>query len=329
MTLGESIEMEVKVRWTSLARTTYAYGSQVSFEENRVIFRNPQMPPSFVIAQWTSMTNFQGHRSQPELPVLERGAQYKVTLSAEVFPQASVHLKMTYFDRFGKVVGFEFIKEMTGQFTYPEDAFSYTVDLVNSGCEKIVFNYFKISSQESSLKETQSAKILSSEKSENIVVVLNEPNTGDFDFKVLEKLSRLGNLLLIDYDAGEFSGYSSSFFEERFREYLQQEFSDLKYSVIFVGYGPVGNFFSCFYASRLNARAAITSLLGDKGFYKKRIYGPVEDVQLIIDLVFLFRENSERVHIYKRLDSDIISEHSLLHGVMDYSDLLESFYLAL
>lgn len=322
--MEENGEMEVKVKWKSLARAAYAYGSQVSFEEHQVIFYNPQMPPSFPITQWHSLSNFQGYRKQPELPLLERGKTYTINLFEEVFPQGSTYLRITCFNRFGEVVEVFFIKEMTGQFTYPEEAFSYTIELLNSGCERVVFKHFIISDGESdSPAQPRTFERMFPKPTNRVTILLVEPNKLPSELAIPEKLQEMGNLILVDYLNDQDRGYSMAEFEETLKTYLSQEFDDTNPSLNFVGYGPVGNFFSCFYASRFRARAYITTVIGPKEFYKKFLYGPIEALELIIESVFNFRKNSYRVSIYK--EAEIQQEHSLLCGVMDYSELLQSY----
>lgn len=132
------------IRWNDMSQA-YLYGSNISFtEEKTVVFKNPLMPPSAVINSWFSRTNYYTQKLEPALPILQNNRNYQLSQEAQTKGRGGLFMRLVFLDRFGEVLEERIIREESGVFTYPEDAYSYRIDLINGGITELVFDHMTL-----------------------------------------------------------------------------------------------------------------------------------------------------------------------------------------
>lgn len=73
-----------QVRWKEFLSDSYVYGSKIEFnEDGSVSYKNRLMPPGTVIHTWYSMTNFQGNRIEPSLPLIDGERAYSIAVNID------------------------------------------------------------------------------------------------------------------------------------------------------------------------------------------------------------------------------------------------------
>lgn len=139
--------MNFKIKWTKKLHDIYNYGSTITYsKDNQVIFENELFPPGTTVVKWVSNSYYQKERTLVQLPLLKRGTKYHIKSDFQSFPADSLFIRLIFFDRLGKKVGMEVFPDNGGEFVYKDEAFSYTIELVNMGLEKLIFNYLNLSS---------------------------------------------------------------------------------------------------------------------------------------------------------------------------------------
>lgn len=129
-----------KLTWSeSSSKNAYLYGSTITFLDDGVLFNNNLFPSGKTIIFWQSQTNYQGDRKSPELPLLIAGTSYQLVAHLKTAPQNRAIVRLDFFNRLGERIAFEVMHGEELLFTYPEAAFSYTMNLIGAGCERVHF----------------------------------------------------------------------------------------------------------------------------------------------------------------------------------------------
>ena len=129
------------IYWNEYASDTYLYGSEIQFKEKyQVEFKNAGMPPGTVIKKWYSKTNYQTQKIEPSLPLIDGEGEYKISIDIEASEQERYLVKLVFFDRFYKEVGYRFIREKEEIFRCPLSTYSYELHLINAGVTQFIFN---------------------------------------------------------------------------------------------------------------------------------------------------------------------------------------------
>lgn len=116
------------------------YGSALRVEPSgaaRLV--NHLMPSGTTIQEWHSFTDYQALRSSPSLPLLHRGRTYRVVPRIVSVPADTFILQVRYFDRAGVLLSAEVLYPPTYEFVYPDGCHSYTLRLINGGCDELDF----------------------------------------------------------------------------------------------------------------------------------------------------------------------------------------------
>lgn len=255
--------MRTLIYWQHFAKSSYNHGGSFYFQDGKVFFSNPLMPPSFAMNEWVSQTNFQDNRVEPDLPLLKRGHTYQIDLEADIVPQKTVYIRIDYYNRLNDQIGFEILKNDKRDFCYPKDAYWYKISLINAGCESMVFKHMVIYDDEvtfegDSAREELSVTMQHKCESQAYHLVFLEEKGDQIPENVL---SQLPNLIVIsDYKQHDF-------FLSKDIEKLVWELSQLK-ELNLIGVGPFGNFAVTYYRYRYhNIKAFVTS-----SFYSPREY---------------------------------------------------------
>lgn len=148
------IQKKKGIYWGELAGSTststkhegsYLFASSISYHSPSYIsFENKLMPSGQIIHEWSSAWNYQGYRVQPALPLLKRGHRYRLSREMNSYPEASVFLKIIFYDRYDQEVGDLIEREESLDFLYPLDAYSYKVQLLSAGVESLEFHYLSL-----------------------------------------------------------------------------------------------------------------------------------------------------------------------------------------
>lgn len=129
-----------EIHWKTVrAKVTYLYGSQIRFQDDQAQFYNPRMASGKPIVTFRSRTNYQSERYEPDLPLLIPGRDYIVTFDIQTVPSDHFLLQLDFFNRQGEQIHYEVIRRSGDAFTYPKDAFTYTVSVVSAGCSELLY----------------------------------------------------------------------------------------------------------------------------------------------------------------------------------------------
>ena len=128
------------VRWGSLNSRTSLYGTELVLETSGdVSLVNHLMPAGTVIQEWYSFTDYQSVRDTPALPLLHRGATYRVAPRVVSVPADTFLFEVRFFDRFDELIVVTVLYPPKYSFEYPPDCHHYTIRLVNAGCDELRF----------------------------------------------------------------------------------------------------------------------------------------------------------------------------------------------
>lgn len=133
------------IKWDRVTTgNTYLYGSTVKFLEDSVYFENLLIASGKPISRWQSRTNYQGDRRSPALPILKPGATYVLETNLESVPAERIYVRLDFVNRLGETIDFIVLRKFSQEFTFPKEAFSYTITLMSGGCESVHFYDLKL-----------------------------------------------------------------------------------------------------------------------------------------------------------------------------------------
>lgn len=138
--------MKFEVTWNMELIEFYKHGSTIEYSKEGVRFENKMLSPGATIVTWTSNPTYQVQRGWLELPLLERGKSYHVKVEATSSPKPFVLLKVEFYNRSEDSIGIHLIHNQEGHFTYPKDAYTYTMTLLNNGIEELRFQHITFQS---------------------------------------------------------------------------------------------------------------------------------------------------------------------------------------
>lgn len=131
-----------ELHWDLSTNKLFSYGSKIDYikEKQEVHFQNILCSPGETIIQWNSKISFFSKNKGMQLPLLIRGQKYQLFPNIIATPKDSILIKVSFFDRIDQIVGSTIINENCKYFTYPLDAYSYSVELVNLQVKDLIFN---------------------------------------------------------------------------------------------------------------------------------------------------------------------------------------------
>ena len=128
------------LHWDSTPQTTMLYGSTLTHApDGTVSFSNRRQTPGAVIHTWENLPVGALHKSHPTLPLLQRGHTYGYQLNAAVHPVGTTGANIQFLDAAGATVGEVLQPERKGEFTFPENAADYRIELLNMNNERLNF----------------------------------------------------------------------------------------------------------------------------------------------------------------------------------------------
>lgn len=133
------------IYWDDNAADTYLYGSRLVLHEDRTAeFRNDRMPSGVVIRRWYSRADYQAHRLESQLPVLEEGRSYRVRSFLRCSPEDGALLRFQFYDRQNHLISFSVLDGSEGILTCPPETFCYEMQLVQAGAAAVKFHHVEI-----------------------------------------------------------------------------------------------------------------------------------------------------------------------------------------
>ncbi|QQQ35017.1 accessory Sec system protein Asp3 [Streptococcus mitis] len=138
------ITQRQSIHWGEVGGT-YMYGSNVSYYPDKSVrLYNPLLPSGEVLRTWFSSVNYQGARTQPQLPLLKRNHQYHLAMHFDCQPENGVYIKLIFLNRYEDVLEEKVEKVREFTFTYPEDTYTYRISLLSAGFQELTFYDFSI-----------------------------------------------------------------------------------------------------------------------------------------------------------------------------------------
>lgn len=172
------------IRWTQIIPNTFMYGSRLQFKSHETIFKNRLMPSGIVIHEWKMMTDYAEEKIIPSLPILKRGETYLFSFDYDVEPNTGIYFKIIFKRRNGTVADMRIIQQNEVAITYPYEAFSYELQMINAASTYVCFR--KITIQRQSIKTVSFPLAVSSIMNEaqtlpilNIVFTETQPLSSD------------------------------------------------------------------------------------------------------------------------------------------------------
>lgn len=151
--------MNFEVKWNEFVNKIFTHGSEIKYINNGrgVYFQNLYFSSGSIIVQWSSAPYYPVTRTGLQLPLLKRGNAYNLNVALDETPKGSLLIRVSYYDRSEELIGAEIISLNGGEFIYPHNAFSYTIELINTGVSSLFFDKLTIS--ESRLKKETLHKV--------------------------------------------------------------------------------------------------------------------------------------------------------------------------
>ncbi|HEL2383835.1 TPA: accessory Sec system protein Asp3 [Streptococcus suis] len=250
--------MRVEIKWKHFAQGVYTHGSKLDFQKQSIAFDNPLMPPSFEIKRWHSRTNFQANRQTPNLPILKRGERYQLMVDAESFPKDSFYIGVHFFNRFGKQIGFEILKTTDAAFTYPNDAYSYDIALLNAGCEQLTFKSMILKSTDSStaFQVFTDVKYKPRHSGRLNLIFLEDEEDLHYDKELFSEVAdTIGDVIFIADSYGELS-----MLDPQTEAFILEAVDELGHEkVCLFSYGKKGNSATWYYAGKIKSCQVYTN----------------------------------------------------------------------
>lgn len=133
-----------QIYWDT-TNNTYLSGTHLKKRaNNQVDFKNALMAPGKTIVKWNSSTDYQMTKEVPRLPMLINRHKYVINIKDRVYPEGTCTYRLCFYNLQGEEVQNLFFKVNEYEFTFPKDAVSYTFELVNTGCMRVVFSRVQI-----------------------------------------------------------------------------------------------------------------------------------------------------------------------------------------
>ncbi|MGT2934218.1 accessory Sec system protein Asp3 [Streptococcus catagoni] len=260
----------ISIPWGQLHKGSYLYGTDIVYlPDNRVSYRQDYLPVGTIIHSWHSRSNFQADRDIPYLPLLIKNRVYHISLSLETMDQNPPYLRLRFFNRREEILEYKIIKEGSGTFVFPAQAFSYQVELINAGCHHFIFDsIFLIEAKDHrgldvqpyyhQVIERQSDGL---DQSKPLTLMFLEHDSGSADFQVSDSVLDYIDPALI---FGTISLNSSAYLSDDFLDYCQKEIEKMKdrgkeKALRFLGYGERSNRAAVFLAYIMGEKDVLIS----------------------------------------------------------------------
>lgn len=267
------------IYWGDMGHRAYIYGSIIERNlDGSIHLKNNLLDPGLKIKEWVSKTNYQVDRVSPELPLLKRGVTYQITADFSAKPSDdNIYIQIVFYDRYDEVLSEFTIKNKNGIFTYPTEAYTYKIKLINVGSTEIYFRYFTI--EEVVNKDTEHnlcpsleiSELLNIDNSSEILNILFiEPKSSLKTELDKAYLNGFDNLIYINSDYQDaklfFDKDSFHLITEKIRNYRALGYEKFN----FIGYDRVSNMAASLYALEISSAVAyVTNIFAKQGYYER------------------------------------------------------------
>lgn len=277
------IDQNFIIYWQQNIGKTYMYGSSINYlTKNHVIFENNLFPSGSCIHSWTSLGNYQTHRSASQLPMLEKGYKYNIKIDAATTPQNTLYIQFKFYDRYENLIEVVTIKDKQGSFVYPSDAHYYELSLINGGLQEIIFHNLVITNDEFIIKnrffeyDGLFVSNILNEKSESqrLQILFAEPVIGNTAIIPKHIIEQFSDVVLVTSSKLYAHFYMSNEYEKKILGMIAKLQKNYEISSIhFIGYGPISSTAAVYYSNKTTrGEAYITSDCGQLSLSRDMLY---------------------------------------------------------
>lgn len=242
------------IPWGQLNRGSFLYGAEITyFSDSRIYYKQPYLPVGTIIHTWFSETNHQADRDVPHLPILHRRKKYQINLNIASVDGYHPYLRITVKNRRQEIVSYQIIKGDKGQFIYPQEAYTYQIELINAGCREFLFDSLLLTEIDDEPNDDlpfYSHLISNSNETNKLAILFLEP-TKDLNEILLDNLQKsFPNIVILgDYCFNE-AAYLRSDYLKFAHKMIQDSLSKTHTNnLFFIGYEQVSNRAASFYSS--------------------------------------------------------------------------------
>ena len=131
---------EYTLHWKSCHAGPYLYGTEIRYpKDGSVTVRAPLVPSGKVLYAWHSETSYQKDRIEPTLPLIREGARCGIRMDYTCEPAETVLFRLVFYDRQKEEIEAIVTEKDTMSFVFPEDAYQYSLELVQGGFDTLTF----------------------------------------------------------------------------------------------------------------------------------------------------------------------------------------------
>lgn len=235
------------------------FGVAIDFEAiDRVTYQDAYLYAGQSLATWETNTLFWKTSKQNVLPQLKQGKTYCLKIYTSTQPIQRLYVKVTFFDRYQEKMMDKTFKKDENIFVMPEDAFYYSIELINGGLTSMIFERLEVSEvlDDNAIDkrgELEIKMLTGHGESKSCQVIFTEPDmlsVAPVDIVSVpneQKLIQLTNRQALSHfylDDGRCN--------EDILEILREQVTDENIKKVqLIGYGPISNFASSYYADIL------------------------------------------------------------------------------
>ncbi|MGV3043127.1 accessory Sec system protein Asp3 [Staphylococcus rostri] len=132
------------IRWSQITSDTFMYGTHLHIDAHETYFENKLMPSGRIIHVWKMMTDYYSEKTLPQLPILKHGYTYRFTFDYDVEPEGHIYFKLIFKKRNGVEMAPVIIQSKVIDVTYPTEAFSYELQMINAAATSVRFRSIHI-----------------------------------------------------------------------------------------------------------------------------------------------------------------------------------------
>ncbi len=140
------------IKWDLRNAQPYLHGTILTQKQDgSILFENELLPPGSVINEWTTHTDFQRDRREPQLPVLLENHTYRVTVHGRNHPENTLMWKVDFYDVQDRKLGFQVFDTKSGSFSVPKHTYSSTIQLIQAGAKSVRFYALELAEAEENM----------------------------------------------------------------------------------------------------------------------------------------------------------------------------------
>lgn len=102
------------------------------------------MAPGQSIVRWESSLNYQRDKTVPQLPILKVNQEYQMVVHLVTHPADTYIVRLIFRDIQGTEIKRIAFRSLQCKFVFPNDAVTYSVEIINSGFSDLQFDRIEI-----------------------------------------------------------------------------------------------------------------------------------------------------------------------------------------